>query len=111
MLIVAVTSVWADQSVYYPLHVRHYTSAERPPGGNKDSDFRTKPQVAVELVDATLDTGYSFRSVVSDCTYGENPPFAAALWAADLPFVLALKLSTGMSARLDDPDAPEGRRD
>jgi hypothetical protein len=105
--IVAVTSVWADERVYYPLHVRPYTPGDRLPGGKKDPAFRTKPQIAVELVDASLEAGFSFRAVVSDCTYGENPTFEAALWAADLPFVLGLKPSQGIWAPLDDPHTPE----
>lgn len=105
--IVAVTSVWADERVYYPVHVQPYTPAERLPGGKKDPGFRTKPRIAVELVDAALEAGFSFRAVVSDCTYGENPTFEAALWAADLPFVLGLKPSRGVWAPIDDPHTPE----
>lgn len=105
--IVAVTSVWADERVYYPLHVQPYTPAERLPKGKKDPAFRTKPQIAVELIDAALEAGFSFRAVVSDCTYGENPTFEAALWEADLPFVLALKPSKGAWAPMDDPHTPE----
>ena len=29
--IVAVTSLWADERIYYPLHVKPYTPAERLP--------------------------------------------------------------------------------
>lgn len=105
--IVAVTSVWADERVYYPLHVRPYTPGVRLSGGKKDPAFRTKPQIAVELIDAALEAGFSFRAVVSDCTYGENPTFEAALWAADLPFVLGLKPSQGVWAPLDDPHTPQ----
>ena len=105
--IVAVTSLWADERIYYPLHVRPYTPAERLSGGKKDPAFRTKPQIAVELVDAALEAGFSLRAVVSDCTYGENPTFETALWAADLPFVLGLKPSRGVWAPIDAPHTPE----
>lgn len=105
--IVAVTSVWADERVYYPLHVRPSTPAERLSEGKGDPAFRTKPQIAAALVDAALEAGFSFRAVVSDCTYGENPTFEAALWASDLPFVLALKPSRGVWAPADAPHTPE----
>ena len=105
--IVAVTSLWADERVYYPLHVQPYTPAERLPEGKKDPAFRTKPQIAVELVAAAREAGFTFRAVVSDCTYGENPTFEFALWEADLPFVLALKPSKGVWASLDDPHTPQ----
>ncbi len=48
--IVAVTSLWADERVYYPLHVEPYTPAPRLPKGKHDPAFRTKPRIAVELV-------------------------------------------------------------
>src|SRR5206468_10527863 len=57
--IVAVTSLWADERIYYPLHVEPYTPASRLPQGKRDPAFRTKPQIAVALVDAALDAGVS----------------------------------------------------
>jgi len=50
--IVSVTSLWADEDVYYPLHVAPYTPAKRLPKGKDDPAFRTKPQLAVQLIDA-----------------------------------------------------------
>jgi hypothetical protein len=99
--IVAVTSLWADERVYYPLHVRPYTPAVRLPKGKADPAFRTKPQLAVELVDAALDAGFSFRAVVADCFYGENATFEGMLADAGLPFVLGLKPSSGIWAPAD----------
>jgi hypothetical protein len=119
--IVAVTSLWADERVYYPLHVKPYTPAARLSKGKADPAFRTKPQLAVELVDAALEAGLAFRAVVADCFYGENATFEGALAAASLPYVLALKPSSGVWApaeaahtpqeaaqdlRWDSPDAP-----
>jgi DDE superfamily endonuclease len=105
--IVAVTSLWADDRVYYPLHVRPYEPAERLPGGKKDPAFRTKPRLGVEVVDAALDAGVPFRAVVTDCTYGENPTFEGALWEAGLPFVLGLRPSTGTWAPAEAAHTPE----
>jgi len=52
--IVAVTSLWADERVYYPLQVRPYTPAARLAGGKHHPAFRTKPQLALELVQASI---------------------------------------------------------
>src|SRR3954452_9046966 len=71
--IVSVTSLWADEDVYYPLHVVPYTPARRLPNGKDDPAFRTKPQLAVELIDAAIEAGFAFRAVVADCLYGEHP--------------------------------------
>ena len=104
--IVAVTSLWADERVYYPLHARPYTPAARLPKGKAESDFRTRPQLAVALVDAALEAGFSFRAVVADCFYGENATFEGAL-AAGLPYVLALKPSSGVWAPAEAVHTPE----
>ena len=105
--IVAVTSLWADERVYYPLHVEPYTPAGRLPEGKADPEFRTKPQLAVELVKAAHDAGFSFHAVVADCFYGENATFEGALVAAGLPYVVALKPSSGIWAPADAVHTPE----
>jgi DDE superfamily endonuclease len=104
--LVAVTSLWADERIYYPLHVQPYTPAARLPKGKADPDFRTKPQLAVALVDAALDAGFSCRAVVADCFYGENATFEGALAEAGLPFVLALKPASGIWAPADAVQTP-----
>jgi SRSO17 transposase len=62
--IVSVTSLWADERAPYPLHVVPYTPAARLPQGKKDPALRTKPQLAVDLVERALDLGVPFRAVV-----------------------------------------------
>jgi hypothetical protein len=105
--IVAVTSAWADERVYYPLHLAPYTPAGRLAKGKKDPGFRTKPQIALALVDAALEAGVDFRAVVSDCAYGESADFEGALWEADLPFVVALKPSKGSWAPAEAAHTPK----
>ena len=105
--IVAVTSLWADERVSYPLHVKPYTPAARLPEGKADPNFRTKPQLAVGLVDAALEAGIGFRAVVADCFYGENATFEGALADAGLPYVLALKPSSGVWAPAEAVHTPQ----
>lgn len=105
--IVAVTSLWADERIYYPLAVQPYTPAERLPKGKKDPAFRTKPQIAIELVDAALAAGVVFRAVVADCFYGENETFEGELSAASLPYVLGLKPSKGIWAPAEAVHTPK----
>jgi len=71
--IVAVTSLWADARVYWPVHAVPYTPASRLGAGERDPAFRTKPQLAVELVRAAQQAKIPFRAVVADCAYGDNP--------------------------------------
>jgi SRSO17 transposase len=80
--IVAVTTVWADARVYYPLHLKPYTPASRLPRGKADPAFRTKPQLAVELIEQARAAGVPFRAIVADCFYGDHLGFVEALEAA-----------------------------
>jgi SRSO17 transposase len=105
--IVAVSSLWADEHVYYPLHVRPYTPASRLPLGDKDAAFRTKPLLALELIERAQAAGVLFRAVVADCAYGDNVNFEAGLWSAKLPYVVSLKPSKGSWAPADQAHTPE----
>src|SRR5206468_12761427 len=104
--IVAVTSLWADERIYWPVHAVPYTPASRLAAGERDPAFKTKPQLAVELVQAARQAGIAFRAVVADCFYGDNPGFTDALTAANIPFVLALKPRKGTWAPAEQAHTP-----
>jgi hypothetical protein len=89
--IVAVTSLWADERVYWPIDVVPYTPASRLAKGKRDLGFRTKPQLAAELVGAAQKAGIGSRAVVADCFYGHNTGFVEALGRAGVAWVLAVK--------------------
>jgi hypothetical protein len=95
--IVAVTTLWADARVYYPLHVAPYTPAERLRGGKQDPAFRTKPQLALALLTQAHRAGIPFRAVVADSFYGDNGEFEDALVAHAVPYVLRHKPAVGRS--------------
>jgi SRSO17 transposase len=104
--IVAVTSLWVDERVYWPVHAVPYTPASRLAAGERDPGFRTKPQLAIELVQAAHKAGIRFQAVVADCAYGDNPGFTDALTAAKVPFVLALKPRRGTWAPAEGAHTP-----
>ena len=104
--IVAVTSLWADERVYYPLHVRPYTPAALLARGKQHPAFRTKPQLALDLVAAARAAGLPFRAVVADSLDGEHPQFTQTLWQADVPFVLAVKPSQIVWTLPPEPESP-----
>ena len=100
--IVAVTSLWANEQHYYPLHVTPYTPAARLADGRQDAAFRTKPDIAVDLVDQALAAGIAFRAIVSDCFYGDNQAFESALLRRQCPYVLARRGNVSLGwARAD----------
>ena len=91
--VVSVSSIWADDGVYYPLAVEPYTPASWFAGGKTDPAFRTKPQIALGLVDQALAAAWPLRAVVADCLYGEHHGFTAGLGGRGVPYVVALKPS------------------
>src|SRR4029453_11385692 len=101
-----VTSLGADARCYWPLHAVPYTPASRLPKGKSDPGFRTKPQLAVELVAAARQAKIPFRAVVADCFYGDNTGFVEALGRAGVAFVLALKPRKGIWAPDEAPHTP-----
>ena len=105
--IVAVTTVWADERVYYPLHCAPYTPASRFPKRMADPAFRTKPQLAAALVAQARGAGVPFRAIVADCFYGDHLGFVEALEWAGLPYVLALKPNKGTWAPAEDVHTPQ----
>jgi hypothetical protein len=105
--IVSVSSVWADEKVYHPLDVEPYTPAKRLKKGKSDPAFRTKPQIAVELVERAREASIPFRAVVADCLYGENPDFESALWKAKVHYVLSLRPHKGRWAEEEAAHTPE----
>src|SRR5205809_911578 len=106
--IVAVSTLWADERIYYPLHVAPYTPAGRLPGGSEDPGFATKPEIAVNLGDRAVTAGVRFAAVVGDCFYGpsETVTLTGALARAGLPYVLALKPHMKTWARVEDAHSP-----
>src|SRR5262245_39606801 len=93
--IVAVTTVWADERVYYPLHCAPYTPARRLPRGTADPAFQTKPQLAVRLIAQARAAAVPFRALVADCFYGDQLGLVEAVEQAHLPYVLSLKPTKG----------------
>jgi len=104
--IVAVTSLWASERVYWPIDVVAYTPASRLAKGKRDPGFRTKPQLAAELVNAARKAGIGFRAVVADCFYGDNTGFTEALGQAGEAFVLAVKPRKGVWAPAEQAHTP-----
>jgi SRSO17 transposase len=91
--VVSVTSLWADERVYYPVDVEPYTPAHHFAMGEKDPHFRTKLKIAVELVRRAVQARIPFRAVVADSFYGEDRGVKQGLRELGVGYVLALKPS------------------
>jgi hypothetical protein len=91
--VVSVQTVWTDERLYYPLTVEPYTPAAWFEKDQHDAHFRSKPQIALELVEAAVAGGVSFRAVVADSFYGENDGLRQGLMERGVGYVMALKPS------------------
>ena len=104
--IVTVTTVWADERIYYPVHALPYTPARHFAKGKSDPEFRTKLQIGAELAVRARAAGFMFRAVVADSAYGDQDGFRGELAGAGLPFVMALRPRRGTWARAADAHTP-----
>jgi len=104
--VVTVTTVWADERVYYPVHAVPYTPARHFAKGKNDPEFRTKLAIGADLAVQAREAGFTFRAVVADSAYGDQDGFRAELAEAGLPFVMALRPRRGIWARAADAHTP-----
>jgi SRSO17 transposase len=119
--VVTVSSLWADARVYWPLTVEPFTPKSHSPRGMSDPADRTKPQIAVELVQQAVADGLPFRAVVADSFSGENETVRTGFVQLGVGSVLALRPShawwaladqinslpeLARAAAWDGPDAP-----
>jgi SRSO17 transposase len=91
--VVSVSSLWTDARVYYPLEVEPYTPAHWFAQGKGDPAFRTKPMIALALVEQARAQHLPFQAVVADAFYGSHIDFRANLLTMDVGYVLAEKPS------------------
>jgi SRSO17 transposase len=91
--VVSVSSLWADEGVYYPVDVEPYTPAVYFAKGKDDPQFRTKIKIALQLVERALEEGIVFRAMVADSFYGEDRTLRSGLRKLSVPYVMALKPS------------------
>jgi SRSO17 transposase len=91
--VVSVTSLWADEQVYYPLLVEPYTPEHYFAKGKNDPAFRTKLKIALQHVQQAVEEGWPFRAMVADNFYGEDRGLRSGLRKLSVPYVMALKPS------------------
>src|SRR6266516_107429 len=104
--VVTVTTLWADERVYYPVHAVPYTPARHFAKGKTDPGFRTKLAIGAGLAVQAREAGFAFRAVVADSAYGDQDGFRGELAEAGLPFVMALRPRRGTWARAADVHTP-----
>ena len=77
--IVVVTTHLYDGRKSLPLDIELYQHADSLVEGKKDREFEKKPELAIKLIDLTLQRGYQPGIVVVDAGYGNNTFFLLEL--------------------------------
>ena len=114
---VAVNCHYAERTLAWPVATRLYLprawaddagrlTKAKVPGGVA---FRTKPEIALALLDQAKAWGVRWACVTADCDYGDNPNFLAGLEGRGERYVVAVRAdfavasaaSGGAAARVD----------
>src|SRR5882672_5200666 len=104
--VVTVTTVRADERLYYPVDAVPYTPARHFAKGKNDPGFRTRLAIGAGLAVRAREAGFAFRAVAADSAYGGQDGFRGDLSEAGLPFVMALKPRHGTWAYGPDAHTP-----
>jgi SRSO17 transposase len=62
----------------------------------KEDQYKTKPPIAIELIQTLKQHGFHFEVVLADSLYGESGDFIAALENLGLQFVVAIRENHGV---------------
>jgi hypothetical protein len=104
--VVSVTSLLADERIYYPVDFEPYTPSHHFRGGKNDPAFRTKLKIASQLVEKAVERSIPFRAVVADSFYGEDEGFKQRLSEQGVGYVLALKPSHAWWHKIGEIGSP-----
>lgn len=77
----------------------------------RELEFRTKPEIALDIIDRALADGIPPAPVVVDSGYGDNGPFRAGLDLLGLDYVAEVKSKTKIICSDDPASAPMTIRD
>src|SRR4051795_9308612 len=102
---VAVNCHYAERTLAWPVATRLYLpehwagDAERREKAKVPEDvaFRTKPQIALELLDRAKSWGVRWACVTADADYGDNPNFLAGLEERRQRYVVAVRADFAVS--------------
>jgi hypothetical protein len=83
--VVTVTTVWADERVYYPVHAVPYTPARHFAKGKYDPGVPDQARDRGGAGGRRPGGGLAFRAVAADSAHGDQGGFRAELAEAGLP--------------------------
>jgi SRSO17 transposase len=100
--IVVVTTHLYDGRKSLPLDIELYQHADSLAQGKQDPLFEKKPELAVKLIDKTLDRKYQPGIVIVDAGYGNNTSFLCQLELRQLKYLGGLAKNRKVTVNLPD---------
>jgi len=91
--IVSVNAYGVVDGITYPLLFKVFKPRSRLKAGD---EYKTKPQLAVEIIEEVKALGFNIAQVVADSLYGESSRFLGALARLKLPFIVAIRSNHGV---------------
>ena len=91
--IVSVNAYGVVEEITFPLLFQVFKPRTRLKAGEQ---YKTKPQIAIELIRTLKELGLHFQVVLADSLYGESTDFIEALCQLELQFVLAIRENHGV---------------
>jgi SRSO17 transposase len=90
---VSVNAYGVMDDITFPLLFKVYKPRTRL---QAQDTYKTKPELAVEIIEELEHWGFHFDVVLADCTYGESGDFIRALEKRNLKYVLAIRSNHGV---------------
>ena len=92
--IVAVTAYGVWQNITFPITFEVYKPEERLEPGDV---YRSKPQIAAQMIRELRAMGFKFKLVLADCLYGQSKSnFISVLHELKLEYVVAIRSDYGV---------------
>lgn len=91
--IVSVNAYGIWQGITFPLLFRIYKPKKRLKG---DDIYKTKTQLAAEIITELQEMGFKFELVLADSLYGESDTFLSVLNQYKIPFIVAIRSNHGV---------------
>ena len=106
-LVNATASVPAGYRLYLPESWTRDQKRRRDAGVPDDIAFKTKGQIALDLIDGLLEDDLPRAPVVADAGYGDSTAFRDALTSRGLAYVVGIKGETTFWPSGEDPLPPQ----
>jgi SRSO17 transposase len=100
--IVVVTTHLYDGRKSLPLDIELYQHASSLKEGKQDSEFKKKPELAIKLIDKTIQRKYQPGIVIIDAGYGNNTSFLLELEKRELKYLGGLAKNRKVTITTED---------